>query len=100
MIEYTEHQREMQKKYEERVREQRRLFFKALGIEDDGRLNPNMTEDEFLAFDKPCVDSHKADLKGKTLVGIYFTFAEFYDYGYYYCFEDDTVYESRFYVGD
>ena len=100
MIEYTEHQKEMQRKHAERVAEQRKLFFKALGIEDDGRLNPKMTRDEFLAFDKPCVDSCKADLKGKTLVEIYYTFAEFYDYGYDYCFEDDTVYERSFYVGD
>ena len=100
MIEYTEHQKEMQKKFAEKEAKNRRLFFKALGIEDDGRRNPQMSNEEFLAFDKPCIDSRKADLKGKTLVEIYFTFAEYYDYGYDYCFEDDTVYERCLYVGD
>ena len=86
--------------YEKQEKKRRILFFEALGIEDDGRLNPTMTRDEFLAFDKPCIDSRKANLRGKTLVEIYFTFAEYYDYGYDYCFEDDTVYERCLYVGD
>lgn len=100
MIEYTKEQIEMQEKFAREQAEQRRLFFKALGIEDDGRLNPNMTEEEFKEFGKPVQDYFLADLKGKTVVGIYGKFEAYYDVAYDYCFEDDTVYERRFYVGD
>lgn len=88
--------------YDKRQQERRRLFFKAMGIADDGRLNPQMTRDEFLAFDKLRKDENKnwQYLKDKTLVEIFFEFASYYDISYSYCFEDDVVYESRFYVGD
>lgn len=88
--------------YDRQQRERRRLFFKAMGIADDGRLNPQMTRDEFLAFSKPrkSADENWKYLKGKTLVEIFFEFAPYYDISYRYCFEDDAVYESRYYVGD
>ena len=86
--------------YEKREKKQRLMLFKVLGIEDDGRRCSRMTEEEFRSFNKPCKDSHEGDLEGKTCVEIYFNFEAFYDVAYDYCFEDDTVYERRLYIGD
>lgn len=87
----------------EKSRQKRRLlFFEALGIEDDGRRNPCMTQEEFDSFDKPVVDGKYKlpKLIGKTTVHIFFRFEAYHDVDYEYCFEDDVVYENRFYVGD
>ena len=37
---------------------------------------------------------------GKTCVEVYFEFAPYHDISYSYCFDDDTVYESRYYIGE
>lgn len=86
--------------YEQREAEKRCLFFKAIGKEDDGRRNPIMTRDEFYAFNKPRKESKSVDLNGKKWVEIYFTFEAYCDVSYRYCFDDDTVYEARSYIGD
>lgn len=86
--------------YQKHEAKRRCLFFKAMEIEDDGRLNPCMTEAEFRSFDKPCKESKYNELKGKTTVEVYFRFEPYHDVSYVYCFEDDTVYESRLYIGD
>ena len=86
--------------YQKREAERRRLFFKAIGIEDDGRLCPVMTKEEFGSFDKPCKELKYNELKGKTTVEVYFKFEPYHDVSFVYCFEDDTVYESRFYIGE
>lgn len=80
----------------------RRLFFEAMGIPDDGRLNPVMTRDEFLAFckGKKTENEKYGSLRGKKSVQVYFEFAPYHDVSYLYCFDDDTVYESRFYIGE
>lgn len=94
------YQEETMSEYQKREAKRRRLFFKAIEIEDDGRLNPCMTEAEFRAFDKPCKASKYNELKGKTTVEVYFKFEPYHDVSYVYCFEDDTVYESRLYIGE
>lgn len=93
---------EMAAAYQQREQERRRLFFEAMGIPDDGRLNPLMTRDEFLAFCKgKKTENEKYDsLRGKKSVHVYFEFAPYHDIDYSYCFDDDTVYENRFYIGD
>ena len=80
--------------------ERRALFFAALGIPDDGRMNAIMTRDEFLAFDKRIEDEKYGSLRGKKCIKVYAEFAPYHDVSYSYCFDDDTVYESRFYIGD
>ncbi len=93
---------EMAAAYQQREQERRHLFFEAMGIPDDGRLNPMMTRDEFLAFCKgKNTENEKYDsLRGKKYVQVYFELAPYHDISYSYCFDDDTVYESRFYIGD
>lgn len=93
---------EMAAAYQQQEQERRRLFFEAMGIPDDGRLNPLMTSDEFLAFCKgKKTENEKYDsLLGKKSVRVYFEFAPYHDIDYSYCFDDDTVYENRFYIGD
>ena len=86
--------------YQKIEAKRRCLFFKAIGIEDDARLNPCLTEEEFLSFNKPCKESKYNELKGKTTVEVYFRFEPYHDVSYVYCFEDDTVYESRLYIGE
>lgn len=44
---------EFRKDMEREKSERRALFFKALGIDDDGRRHPVMTEEEFREFVKP-----------------------------------------------
>lgn len=88
--------------YEKLQLDKRKKFFDALGIDDDGRLNPVMTRDEFIAFCK--VKKTENEKYGypseKTCVEVYFEFAPYYDISYSYCFDDDTVYESRYYIGE
>ena len=93
---------EMAAAYQQQEQERRRLFFEALGIPDDGRLNPLMTRDEFFAFCKgKKTENEKYDsLRGKKSVRVYFEFAAYQDIDYSYCFDDDTVYENRFYISD
>ena len=88
--------------YQQQEQERRRLFFEAMSIPDDGRLNPLMTRDEFLAFCKgKKTENEKYDsLRGKKSVRVYFEFAPYHDIDYSYCFDDDTVYKNRFYIGD
>lgn len=88
--------------YEKLQLDKRKKFFDALGIDDDGRLNPLMTRDEFIAFCKvKKTENEKYDsLRGKKFVQVYFEVAPYHDISYSYCFDDDTVYESRFYIGD
>lgn len=88
--------------YEKLQLDKRKKFFDALGIDDDGRLNPLMTRDEFIAFCKvKKTENEKYDsLRGKKCVQVYFEFAPYHDISYSYCFDDDTVYENRFYIGD
>ena len=93
---------EIRMAYQKQEQERRRLFFEAMGIPDDGRLNPLMTRDEFLAFCKgKKTENEKYDsMRGKKSVRVYFEFAPYHDIDYSYCFDDDTVYENRFYIGD
>ena len=93
---------EIRMAYQKQKQERRRLFFEAMGIPDDGRLNPLMTRDEFLAFCKgKKTENEKYDsMRGKKSVRVYFEFAPYHDIDYSYCFDDDTVYENRFYIGD
>ena len=88
--------------YKQREQERRRLFFEAMDIPDDERLNPVMTRDEFLEFCKgKKIENEKYDsMRGKKCIQVYFEFAPYHDVNYAYCFDDDTVYESRFYIGD
>ena len=86
--------------YGKSEKKRRILFFMALGIEDDGRRCPVMSEEEFRSFGKTCKDSHEGNLKGKTCVEIFYKFESYFNVAYDYCFEDDTVYERRSYVGD
>ena len=80
--------------------ERRALFFTALGIPDDGRFSPVMTRDEFLAFDKKIEVEKYGSLRGKKYIQVYAECAPYHDISYSYCFDDDTVYESSFYIGD
>lgn len=93
---------EMAAAYQQQEQERRRLFFEALGIPDDGRLNPLMTRDEFLAFckGKNTENAKCGSLSGRKCIQVYFEFAPYHDISYSYCFDDDTVYESRFYIGE
>ena len=98
---------EFRKDMEREKSERRALFFKALGIDDDGRRHPVMTEEEFREFVKvkPCKDDDYLSngyvpTRGKTTVVIFEKYAPFYDISFKYCFEDDTVYEYWFYIGD
>lgn len=86
--------------YEKMRAEQRRLLFVALGIEDDGRRGSYMTDEEFYGFIKrvPVVDGDPG--KGKTTVQIMFKQCAYTDESYTYCFDDDVVYYSEYYVGD
>ena len=88
--------------YEKLQLDKRKKFFDALGIDDDGRLNPLMTRDEFIAFCKvKKTENEKYDsLRGKKCVQVYFELAPYHDISYSYCFDDDTVYESRYYIGE
>ena len=86
--------------HERRHKKLRLLFFEALGIEDDGRREPMMTSEEFFDFDKPLKDGKYELLKGKTTVPVFFRFEAYHDVTFVYCFEDDTVYENRFYIGE
>ena len=78
----------------------REMFFEALGIPDDGRSTPTMTKEEFRAFDKPVVDYSYSKLIGKRNVEIFSKFEPYHDVSFIYCFDDDTVYENRFYIGE
>lgn len=91
---------EIRMAYQKQEQERRRLFFEAMGIPDDGRLDPVMTRDEFIAFCKvKKTENEKYGYpNGKTCVDVYFEFAPYHDVSYSYCFDDDTVYESRFYI--
>lgn len=115
MAQYTEQQvydylalgnfEEMSAAYQQQEQERRRLFFEALGIEDDGRRNPCMTREEFVAFSKgrKWIDADKVpykELKSKARVEVFFEFEPYHDVSYTYCKEDDTIYESRFYIGE
>lgn len=93
---------EMAAAYQQQEQERRLLFFEAMGIPDDGRLSPVMTRDEFLAFckGKKTENEKYGSLCGKKSVQVYFEFAPYHDIDYSYCFDDDTVYESRFYIGE
>ena len=93
---------EMAAAYQQQEQERRRLFFEAMGIPDDGRLNPVMTRDEFLAFckGKNTENETYVALRGKKYVQVYFEFEPYHDVNYVYCFDDDTVYESRYYIGE
>lgn len=86
--------------YKKREAERRKLFFKAIGKPDDGRLCPTLFREEFNSFYKEHKVSDKRVPQNATLVEVYFEQAAYYDYSYQYCFEDDTIYESGFYVGD
>lgn len=88
--------------YEKLQLDKRKKFFDALSIDDDGRLNPVMTRDEFVAFCKvKKTENEKYGYpSGKTCVEVYFEFAPYHDISYSYCFDDDTVYESRYYIGE
>lgn len=88
--------------YEKLQLDKRKKFFDALGIDDDGRLNPVMTRDEFVAFCKvKKTENEKYGYpSGKMCVEVYFEFAPYHDISYSYCFDDDTVYESRYYIGE
>lgn len=92
--------KETMTEYDRHEQERRRLFFEAMKIPDDGRLSPVMTRDEFFAFHKKVVDAKSDSLHGKKYVEVYFEFAPYHDISYLYCFDDDTVYESRFYIGE
>lgn len=98
--EFFNNQKERAEEMEKMNWKQRALFFKAIGRIEDGRRNPIMTEEEFLKFDKPCKEYKHSELKDKTTVEIYFKFEPYHDVTYVYCFEDDTVYENRFYIGE
>ena len=81
--------------------EQRKLFFEALGIADDGRRNIRMTDKEFYEFSKGKKSKSKKDLpKDAKRVVVKTAFEPYHDVTYTYCFDDNTIYEYRFYIGD
>lgn len=86
--------------YKKREDERRKLFFKAIGKPDDRRLCPTLFRDEFSRFCRERKVSDKQTPKNATLVEVYFEQVAYYDYSYRYCFEDDMIYKSGFYVGD
>ncbi len=86
--------------YKRREAERRKLFFKAIGKSDDGRFNPVLTREEFKNFCDGHQVSDKHPPKGGLRVEVFFEQAAYYDYSYDYCFDDDTIYEGSFYVGD
>ena len=81
--------------------EQRKLFFEALGIVDDGRRNIRMTDKEFYEFSKDKESKSGKDLpRGAKKVVVKTAFEPYHDVTYTYCFDDNTIYEDRFYIGD
>lgn len=86
--------------YQKREAKRRLLFFKAIRKPDDGRLSPTLFRGEFERFYKEHKVSDKRCPENATLVEVYFDQAAYYDCSYKYCFEDDTIYKSEFYVGD
>lgn len=86
--------------YQKREAKRRLLFFKAIGKPDDGRRCPTLTRTEFYAFRKEHPETDKPVPKNVTTVEVFFDQVSYYDYSYKYCFDDDTIYESGFYVGD
>lgn len=86
--------------YEKKQAIERFLFFKALNKQDDGRRNPIMTKEEFYSFDKTVKEFKYDEVKNKTTVPIYFKFEPYHDVSYEYCFENDSIFESRLYIGD
>lgn len=60
-----------------------------------------MTREEFLAFSngKRWADSSKEKAPGP-VKQVFFEFAPYEDISYCYCEANDTIYESRYYIGD
>ena len=102
------HGEELMNELDKLEQERREMFFEALGIPDDGRLNPVMTRKEFREFTNEAEGgTHKVvsnwkeeDTKDKKMVSIYGDFGAYVNYDYAYCFDDGLVYESSLYVGD
>lgn len=86
--------------YKKREAERRKLFFKAIGKPDDGRLYPILFRKEFICFRKEHNVSDKCIPQNAILVDVYFDQVAYYDCRYQYCFEDNTIYISKFYVED
>jgi hypothetical protein len=87
--------------YQERRAAQRKLLFELLDKDDDGRLYDTMTFDEFLTFTKSrnCDTEHCIPYNSKT-VTIRTECEPYHDVSYIYCFDNDTVYVSRYYIGE
>lgn len=71
-----------------------------MGIPDDGRFNPMLSEAELAAFIREHPIKESAPPRGATTVEIYFDFAPYEDISYDYNFDDDTVYVSSYSIGD
>lgn len=84
--------------------DRRQDFFTVLGVADDGRRELYMTPEEFFDFcnQKEMVEESKnyKRFKGKKCVQIYFKFEPYEDVSYSYCFDEDCIVVSRFYIGD
>lgn len=88
-------------KYDSYKAKQRKLFFEALGIADDGRRNIEMTDEEFYEFSKGKESKLGKDFpKDAKRVVVKAAFEPYHDVTYTYCFDDNTIYEYRFYIGD
>lgn len=86
--------------YQERRIAQRKLLFELLDKEDDGRFYDTMSKEEFTAFmrDREC--SNSSIPENRRTVTIRTECEPYHDVSYIYCFDNDTVYVSRYYIGE
>ena len=86
--------------YKKRETERRKQFFNAIGKQDDARLCPILTRDEYKAFAKSRHETDNPAPREATLVEVFYEQAAYCDYSYRYCIENGLIYVSSFYVGD
>nr|DAD78958.1 MAG TPA: hypothetical protein [Siphoviridae sp. ctv4j104] len=86
--------------YQERRAAQRKLLFELLDKEDDGRFYDTMSKKEFTAFmrDREC--SNRSIPENSRTVTIRTECEPYHDVSYIYCFDNDIVYVSRYYIGE
>lgn len=86
--------------YSERKALERKKFFRAIGKEDDGRLNAELTRSEFEDFEKQHEVVEGSAPRGDETVLVYYKYAPYEDISYFYNFADGKLYEVTYHVGD
>ena len=86
--------------YNERKALERKKFFRAIGKEDDGRLNAELTRSEFEDFKKQHEVVEGSLPRDDEAVLVYYKYAPYEDISYFYNFTDGKLYEATYHVKD